>query len=102
MHQRGIVDIAGKLAAHAQEAGLERGIGAPVPGRIGLVALHQRRDALAVHRVGALVAIVLRDVHPEFEILQALEEGDAAAAADPGAAEIGGAGLVGAVFLDAA
>ena len=34
-------------------------------------------------------------------ILQPLEEGERAAAADPGAAEIGGAGLVGAVLLDA-
>ena len=51
--------------------------------------------------MGALVAVVLRDAHAEFEILQPLEESEPAAPADPGAAEIGGAGLVRAVLLDA-
>ena len=47
----------------------------------------ERGDALAGQRVGARIAIVLRDVHPEFEILEPLEEGERAAAADPGPAE---------------
>ena len=41
-----------------------------------------------VQRVGARIAIVLRDVQPEFEILQAAEESEAAAPADPGAGKI--------------
>ena len=39
---------------------------------------------------------------PEFEILQPLEESEHALAADPGPAQEGGAGLVGARFLGAA
>ena len=51
--------------------------------------------------MGALIAIVLRNVHPELEVLEPLEEGERAAAAEAGAAEIGGAGGIGRGFLGA-
>ena len=95
-----IVDIAGQFGPDSLEARLERRVGRPVPGRILAVALIENGDALAVERVGAGVAVFLRDVHPEFEVQQPLEESERAAAADPGAGEDRRSGLVRAIFLD--
>ena len=44
----------------------------------------------------------MRDVQPEFLVLKPLEEGERAAAADPGAVEERSAGGVGGAFLGAA
>ena len=101
-HPARLLDEAEQLGADALEALLERRLGRPRPGRVGLVDILQPRDSLGVQRVGARVAVVLRDGEPELLVLEAAEESERAAAADPRVAQIGGAGLVGAVLLDSA
>ena len=60
-----------------------------------IVYIHSGLDPLAGQRVGARVAVVLRDGVAEFLVLELLEEGDRALAADPGLGEEARAGRVG-------
>ena len=62
----------------------------------------ERGDALAGQRVGARIAVVLRDGVAEFLVLELLEEGEQPLAADLRLGEEAGAGLVGRGFLGAA
>ncbi len=64
--------------------------------------MFQDGHPLAGQRVGAGVAVVLRDGEAELEVLDLLEEGQGALAADPGLGEETGTGLIGRGFLGAA
>ena len=92
---------ADELGLDPFEAGLQLRIDRLVPGGIDRIDLPQNIDALARERMGAAVAIVLRDGEAIFLVLQLLEEFQAPPPADPGGVEIARAGKVGGAFLRA-
>src|SRR3546814_9942187 len=93
-----------KLGLDPLESFFDRGVGGFVPRGIDDIDLAQRLNAVARHRMGAAIGLIIVLLHriAKFEILQLLEKGEAAAAADPGLRQILRARRIGGRFLDAA
>jgi len=77
--------VAEQLGLGPREARLDCRIAGLVPGRVGLVGIGQRVDAVGCHRVGAVEFVTrFRTIAvAEFKVLKPLEELDRTLAGDP-------------------